>query len=174
MVLVGDAARVPLVAFGPLHPPEATHDNALVADQVTVEILPGVMLVGLAEIVTVGLPKPIWETAGEASSNGDSAIIATSALARCALATSSEVINAERTCVAPNPIKSCCNPRSKARCNPKPEYGEVMVRHALPSDDSEAINRKGSHGRLAAASLLMSAAVPVPPSWPSDPNDTIS
>ena len=53
-MLVGDAARVPLVAFGPLHPPEATHDNALVADQVTVEILPDVMLVGLAEIVTVG------------------------------------------------------------------------------------------------------------------------
>ena len=120
-MLVGDAARVPLVAFGPLHPPEATHDNALVADQVTVEILPDVMLVGLAEIVTVGLPKPIWETAGEASSNGDSAITETSALARRALAPSSEVINAKVTCVAPNPIKSCCNPRSKARCNPKSE-----------------------------------------------------
>jgi hypothetical protein len=36
-------------------------------------------------------------------------------------------------------------------------------------------NRKAVYGRLAAApSLLMSAAVPVPPSWPSDPNDTIS
>jgi hypothetical protein len=33
---------------------------------------------------------------------------------------------------------------------------------------------KVSHGRFVAASLLMSAAVPVPPSWPSDPNDTIS
>src|SRR3979490_309490 len=34
-------------------------------------------------------------------------------------------------------------------------------------------NRKAVYGRLAAApSLLMSAAVPVPPSWPSDPNDT--
>jgi hypothetical protein len=81
-VLVGDAARVPLVAFVPLHPPEAMHDNALVEDQVTVEILPDVMLVGLAEIVTVGLLKPTWETAGEASTNGDSAIIETSALAR--------------------------------------------------------------------------------------------
>jgi hypothetical protein len=31
------------------------------------------------------------------------------------------------------------------------------------------------HGRFASApSLLMSAAVPVPPSWPSDPSDTIS
>jgi len=59
------------------------HDNASVEDQVTVEILPDVMLVGLTEIVTVGLPKsPIWETAGEASTNGESAIIETSALAR--------------------------------------------------------------------------------------------
>ena len=53
-MLVGDAARVPLVAFVPLHPPEAMHDNASVEDQVTVEILPDVMLVGLAEIVTGG------------------------------------------------------------------------------------------------------------------------
>ena len=81
-MLVGDAARVPLVPFGPLHPPEAKHESALVADQVTVEILPDVMLVGLAEIVTVGPPKPTWETAGEASTSGDSAIIETSALAR--------------------------------------------------------------------------------------------
>ena len=81
-MLVGDAARVPLVAFVPLHPPEAMHDNASVEDQVTVEILPDVMLVGLAEVVTVGLPKPTWETAGEASTNGDSAIIETSVLAR--------------------------------------------------------------------------------------------
>ena len=85
-MLVGDAARVPLVAFVPLHPPEAMHDNALVEDQVKVEVLPDVMLVGLAESVTVGLPqvppKPTWETAGEASTNGDSAIIETSALAR--------------------------------------------------------------------------------------------
>jgi hypothetical protein len=53
-VLVGDAARVPLVAFVPLHPPEAVHEVALVEDQVTVELLPDVMLVGLAEIVTAG------------------------------------------------------------------------------------------------------------------------
>ena len=53
-MLVGDAAKVPLVAFGPLHPPEAMHENALGADQVTVEVLPDVMLAGLAEIVTVG------------------------------------------------------------------------------------------------------------------------
>ena len=53
-MLVGDAARVPLVALVPLHPPEAVHEVALVEDQVTVEILPDVMLGGLAEIVTVG------------------------------------------------------------------------------------------------------------------------
>jgi hypothetical protein len=53
-VLVGDAAKVPLVAFVPLHPPEAVHEVALVDDQVTVELLPDVMLVGFAEIVTVG------------------------------------------------------------------------------------------------------------------------
>jgi len=53
-VLVGDATRVPLVALVPLHPPEAVHEVALVEDQVTVELLPDVMLVGFAEIVTVG------------------------------------------------------------------------------------------------------------------------
>ena len=55
-MLVGDAARVPLVGFVPLHPPEAVHEVALVEDQVTVEILPDVMLVGFAEIATVGSP----------------------------------------------------------------------------------------------------------------------
>ena len=53
-MLVGDAAKVPLVALAPLHPPEAVHEVALVEDQVTVELLPDVMLAGLAEIVTVG------------------------------------------------------------------------------------------------------------------------
>ena len=54
MVLVGDTASVPLVAFVPVQPPAAVHEVALVADQVTVEILPEVMLVGLAENATVG------------------------------------------------------------------------------------------------------------------------
>ena len=53
-MLVGDAARVPLVAFVPVQPPEAVHEVALVEDQVTVETLPEVMLVGLAENDTVG------------------------------------------------------------------------------------------------------------------------
>ena len=53
-MLVGDATRVPLVALVPLHPPEAVHEVALVEDQVTVELLPDVMLVGFAENATVG------------------------------------------------------------------------------------------------------------------------
>jgi hypothetical protein len=43
-----------LVACVPVHPPEAVHEVALVEDQVTVELLPDAMLLGLAEIVTVG------------------------------------------------------------------------------------------------------------------------
>jgi hypothetical protein len=53
-VFVGDTVRVPLVAFVPVQPPEAVHEVALVEDQVTIETLPEVMLVGLAENVTVG------------------------------------------------------------------------------------------------------------------------
>ena len=53
-MLVGDNARVPLVAFVPVQPPAAVHEVALVEDQVTVEILPEVILVGLAENATVG------------------------------------------------------------------------------------------------------------------------
>jgi hypothetical protein len=62
-VLVGDTARVPLVAFVPVQPPPAVHEVALVEDQVTVEILLELMLSGLAENATVGgamLPPPPW------------------------------------------------------------------------------------------------------------------
>jgi hypothetical protein len=54
-VRVGDTARVPLVAFVPLQPPAAVQKVALVEDQVTVEIWPGVMLAGLADNVTLGV-----------------------------------------------------------------------------------------------------------------------
>ena len=70
MVLFGDTARVPLVAFVPVQPPPAVHEVALVADHLTVEILPEVMLVGLAENATVGgatppeLPPPELPPAG--------------------------------------------------------------------------------------------------------------
>ena len=53
-MLVGDTARVPLIAFVPVQLPEAVHEVALVEDQVTIETLPEVMLVGLAENATVG------------------------------------------------------------------------------------------------------------------------
>ena len=62
-MLVGDAVRVPLVAFVPVQPPEAVHEVALVEDQVTIETLPEVMLVGLAENDTVG-GTGVWGGAG--------------------------------------------------------------------------------------------------------------
>jgi len=55
VVLGGDTARVPLVAFVPVQPPPAVHEVALVEDQVAIEMLPEVMLVGLAENATVGV-----------------------------------------------------------------------------------------------------------------------
>ena len=61
-MLVGDTAKVPLVAFLPFHPPEAVQKIALVEDQVTVETLPGVMLAALAQIVTVAPPLLPTET----------------------------------------------------------------------------------------------------------------
>jgi hypothetical protein len=80
VVLVGDTTSVPLVAFVPLQPPRALQCVALVEDQVTVEILPEVMLVGLAENATVGGVN--WaSTADEASTTGESAIVEASALA---------------------------------------------------------------------------------------------
>ena len=54
-MLGGDTARVPLVAFVPVQPPPAVHEVALVEDQVAIEMLPEVMLVGLAENATVGV-----------------------------------------------------------------------------------------------------------------------
>ena len=54
-MLGGDTARVPLVAFVPVQPPPAVHEVALVEDQVTVEILPELMLVGLAESAAMGV-----------------------------------------------------------------------------------------------------------------------
>ena len=62
-MLVGDTASVPLVALVPVQPPPAVQEVALDEDQVTVEILPELMLVGLAEIDTVGsaaLPPLAW------------------------------------------------------------------------------------------------------------------
>jgi len=100
-VLVGDTARVPLVAFIPVQPPPAVQKAALVEDQVTVAILPEVMLVGLAENATVGPPPPNSKasTAGEASTKGESAIVEAIALASRGLAVRSEET---KTCTTPN------------------------------------------------------------------------
>jgi hypothetical protein len=45
---------MPLAGLVPVQPPEAVHEVALVEDQDTLVLWPEVMLVGLAESVTVG------------------------------------------------------------------------------------------------------------------------
>jgi hypothetical protein len=64
-VLLGDTRRMPLAAFVPVQPPAAVHEVALVEDQVTVEILPEVMLVGLAENATVGVGVTVGVAVGD-------------------------------------------------------------------------------------------------------------
>jgi hypothetical protein len=50
------------MAFVPVQPPLAVQESALVEDQLTVEILPELMLVGLAENVIEG-EEPDWASA---------------------------------------------------------------------------------------------------------------
>jgi hypothetical protein len=80
---------------------------ALAEDQVTVETLPEVMLVGLAENATVGGVN--WaSTADEASTTGESAIVEASALAsRGRALRSEETKNMQYS----ESITSSCNPR---------------------------------------------------------------
>jgi hypothetical protein len=111
VVLVGDTASVPLAAFVPVQPLPAVHEVALVEDQVTVEILPELMLVGLAENATVGgagkgKPHSTASTAGEASTKGESAIVETIALASRCRALRSEETKTKRTCITPNQSKA--------------------------------------------------------------------
>ncbi len=54
MVAAGDTTSVPLVASGPVQPPDAVQDVALLLDQESVEVPPDVIAVGLALSVTVG------------------------------------------------------------------------------------------------------------------------
>jgi hypothetical protein len=107
VVLVGDTASVPLAAFVPVQPPMATQWVALAEDQVTVEILPEVMLVGLAENATVGGVN--WASAaGAASTTGESAIVEASALtSRGRAPRGEETKNMHYS----ESIISCCNPR---------------------------------------------------------------
>jgi hypothetical protein len=51
---VGDTLTVPLVAFVPVQPPLAVQDVAFALDQVSVELPPDAMIVGLAHSETVG------------------------------------------------------------------------------------------------------------------------
>jgi hypothetical protein len=56
-LVVAESAAVlaePLMASVPLHPPDAVHEVALVDDQVSVDLLPALTVVGLALTVTVG------------------------------------------------------------------------------------------------------------------------
>jgi hypothetical protein len=53
-VLVGLTLFVPLTASAPLQPPLAVHSVAFVLDQVSVELPPEAIVVGLAVNVTVG------------------------------------------------------------------------------------------------------------------------
>ena len=48
MVAVGETTSVPLVASVPVQPPDAVQDVALLLDQVSVELPPGAIVVGLA------------------------------------------------------------------------------------------------------------------------------
>jgi hypothetical protein len=54
-VTVGETLCVPLVAFVPLQLPLAVQEVALVLDHVSVEMPPEVIVIGLAESVTVGV-----------------------------------------------------------------------------------------------------------------------
>lgn len=58
VVAVGETEVLPLVVLLPLHPPDAVHEVAFVLDQVRIEDWPDVIVVGLAEIVTVGGVEP--------------------------------------------------------------------------------------------------------------------
>ena len=54
VALSGPVDSVPLVAFAPVHAPEAVQLVALVLDHVRVEALPALMVVGAAVKETVG------------------------------------------------------------------------------------------------------------------------
>ena len=56
VVAVGETPSVPLVASVPVQPPLAVHDVALVLDQVSVELLPALIVEGLAVSRAVAAP----------------------------------------------------------------------------------------------------------------------
>jgi len=56
VVLVGDTAKEPLVARAPVQPTEELQAVAFLVDQLSVELPPVVMAIGVAVNVTVGIP----------------------------------------------------------------------------------------------------------------------
>jgi len=63
VVDVGETLCVPpLVALRPSHPPVASHEVALVLDQVRLEPAPKAIVAGLAVKVTVGTVLPVTVT----------------------------------------------------------------------------------------------------------------
>jgi len=62
----------PLVDLLPDHAPEAVHDAALVADQVSVELPPAVTVLGLALSATVGVAEATDTVADCTASRPDS------------------------------------------------------------------------------------------------------
>ena len=56
MVLVGDIAREPLVPRAPVQLPEAMQVVAFLVDQFSTETPPELMVFGVADNVTVGVP----------------------------------------------------------------------------------------------------------------------
>ncbi len=70
-MLVGDTARVPVVALVPVQPPDAVHDVALAEDQFRVALLPEVMLVALADKLAVGAGLVIAATVKVVLTDGD-------------------------------------------------------------------------------------------------------
>jgi lysine/ornithine N-monooxygenase len=68
VVAVGKTPRVPLVAVVPVQPPLAVHEVAFVLDQVSVELLPEVMVVGVALKLTVGAAE-VTVTVAEAGAD---------------------------------------------------------------------------------------------------------
>jgi len=55
-VLVGETAKEPLVASAPVHPPDELQAVAFLVDQLSVEVPPKPMVLGVALNVTLGIP----------------------------------------------------------------------------------------------------------------------
>jgi hypothetical protein len=113
--------------------------------------------------------------AGEASTISVSAIVKASAPASRRRALRSEETRTERTCITLTQSKVLHSDFKKLM---QSKAGIIVkICHLLPCESGAmtmAKTKLATQRRFPATSLLMSAAVPLPPSWPSDPNETIS